>query len=132
MSDINPYSTPQFAPADHEPPAEASTAALGELVKSWEKLRLKYNAVLIIPGIIAISFLATRDLRSAGFWVLFGLLSGIGANIAYFLGPLTELYVRATLLKCSPAPRLRRFLFFGGLAPPLLCMAVFITGVLIG
>ena len=48
-----------------EPPSDASpmprTAALGELVRGWEKLRLLYNGILLLPGLGSSALWITRQ-----------------------------------------------------------------------
>ncbi|MES2659576.1 MAG: hypothetical protein V4689_13240 [Verrucomicrobiota bacterium] len=47
MTGSNPYAPPSAASS----PASDDPAALGELVRAWEKLRLIYNVIMILPGI---------------------------------------------------------------------------------
>lgn len=85
----------------------------------WEKLRLAYNVIVGLVGLVAIApFLIDRF--DPGF--LYGaapmrallagaLVYGITANAAYFLGPALECYVRWLGLR---SPWLTRVLFGAG------------------
>jgi hypothetical protein len=81
MSDPNPYAPPT-APADG-----GDRAGLCELVRAWEKLRLIYNGVLLLPGIGVLVLWITRQNLPVAAAILGGILFGIGANVAFMLGP---------------------------------------------
>lgn len=111
MHEPNPYQTPAAA----SPPGTGSQAALGELVKSWEKQRLAYNAILLLPGIVSMAVWVWRAEMEVGAAILIGLVCGLAANLAFFAGPLAELYLRAVFFGSRQIPILRRGLFVGGL-----------------
>ncbi|MDG2486362.1 MAG: hypothetical protein P8M65_01505 [Roseibacillus sp.] len=97
-------------------------------LKSWEKLRLLYNGILLFPGVallwrilhlqgeadaqsppgMGFSFMDPVDL------VVRAVLFGICANICFCLGPYTEFVITALGFPLS-ARRIRHFLFGAGL-----------------
>lgn len=111
MDSTNPYTTPAST-TSLEP---GSLAALGELVRAWEKRRLLYNGILLLPGIGTLALLMTENGATIGAVIAFGVLCGLGANVAFLAGPLAELYLRVLFFRSQPSPNLRRVLFFGGI-----------------
>ncbi len=90
-------SEPGFDP--YKPPVDSEwgiqgMAALAELVKAWEKLRMLYNAIMILPGLGVLALWISRTSMPWPVVLIFGLATGIAANGAFFAGPLAELYIR--------------------------------------
>ena len=83
MSELNPYAPPAAAPD----PTEA--AVLAELVRAWEKLRLLYNGIMILPGVGVLAIWVTRQNLPLPAALVSGLLVGVAANVAFLLGPLS-------------------------------------------
>ncbi len=111
MTEPNPYATPAAAPlANHGDPA-----ALSELVRSWEKLRLIYNGIMILPGIGVLALWCTKAAMPVPAAIFLGIFTGINANIAFFLGPLSELYLRGLLRNGESIGKGRRLIFAAGL-----------------
>ncbi len=119
MSELNPYAPPS---ASH---AAGDRTALGELVHAWEKLRLLYNAILILPGIGVLLLWITRQDMPVPLAVICGILVGIGANIAFMLGPLAELYLRGLFRNGAPLGKGRLLVFGAGLVVSAGVMLVF-------
>lgn len=109
MIPTNPYAPPSAAP-----PAD-DRAALGELVRGWEKLRLLYNGIMILPGICVLFLWITRQQLAIPTAIIGGILGGIGANVAFMLGPLAELYLRGFLKDGASLGKGRLLLFSAGL-----------------
>ena len=109
---------PEFDPYQR-PKSEASPsweiAALGELVRAWEKLRLLYNGIMILPGLGVLALWVTRADLPIPAAILFGILVGAGANAAFFLGPLAELYLRGLFLHGEGIGKGRWLIFSAGL-----------------
>lgn len=64
-----------------------------EIVGGWEKLRIFYNAALLLPGIGIVGLCVVHGFPLI--IMLFGAVAvAIAANVCYFLGPLAELYWR--------------------------------------
>lgn len=125
MHPADPYAPPLTQVSSAEPEAQQ---ALGELVKGWEKLRMLYNALLLLPGIAVLAVNVSQGGMNVPIAITSGLLCGLGANGAYFAGPLAELYLRAILFKSKPSPLLRKALFAGGILISLGCMGLFLLG----
>jgi hypothetical protein len=105
----NPY-----APPATPPPAE-DRAQLGELVRGWEKLRLIYNGIMLLPGLGVLALWVTRQHLPLPAAIVSGIFVGIGANIAFMLGPLAELYLRGLLKNGAPLGKGRLLIFGAGL-----------------
>ncbi|MEY3898293.1 MAG: hypothetical protein RLZZ214_3814, partial [Verrucomicrobiota bacterium] len=88
---------------------------LGELVRGWEKLRLLYNGILLLPGTGVLILWITRQHLPVPAAIIGGILVGIGANIAFMLGPLAELYLRGLLKNGAPLGKGRLLIFSAGL-----------------
>ena len=125
--ETNPYAAPQ-AESQVDP---LSISALGELVKGWEKLRLIYNVVLLLPGAALMAyFVINRDMPAFAA-IMFALASGVAANLAFFAGPIAELYFRAVFNRGKESPMLRRFLFGLGLIVSFGAMLFFSIGIVL-
>jgi hypothetical protein len=105
---MDPYAPPSSpaAPADDQRPA------LREIVLAWEKLRLFYNGILALPGILVLN--AMLGELSVGFSeaVLAAVFVAVSANLCFFLGPLAELYLRGLFRQGQTLGR-GRWLIFG-------------------
>jgi hypothetical protein len=119
MTDPNPYAPPSAAPlaSDH--------ATLGELVRAWEKLRLIYNGIMILPGIGVLVLWITRQQLPIPSAVVGGILFGIGANVAFMLGPLAELYLRGLFRNGASLGKGRLLVFGAGLVVSAGVMLIF-------
>jgi len=93
------------------------------MVIAWEKLRLYFNLILLLPGLFVLSSLgfSLPDLFAPA------LFFGIMANLCYLLGPLTELYACA-ITRQPEQPKLRHLLFGLGLAGSLLLFLLIYAG----
>jgi hypothetical protein len=109
--DTNPYA----APLAMLPESVDGPASLGELVRAWEKLRLYFNSILAIPGLGVLALLVSRHQLPSGGAVAGGLFVAIAANVAFFLGPLTELYLRGFLRNGQSLGRGRWLIFGAGM-----------------
>ena len=118
--ETNPYAAPEcgFAVPPDGP------ASMGELVRSWENLRLYYNGILLMPGLGVLSLFVSRLHMPADGAVASGIFVAVGANIAFFLGPLVELYLRGFLLGGRALGRGRLFIFSVGVMVSLGLFAV--------
>lgn len=111
MTEPNPYATPTAAPL----PNHGDPAALRELVRSWEKLRLIYNGIMILPGIGVLALWCAKAAMPVPAAIFLGIVTGINANIAFFLGPLSELYLRGLFRNGESIGKGRRLIFAAGL-----------------
>ena len=127
MNPANPYATPASATII-EP---ASVSAMGELVKGWEKRRLLYNGIMLLPGLGVLAVGIARDFAPWPVMITSGLMCGLAANAGFFGGPLAELYLRAILFKGSPKPWLRTGLFITGCLLSFIIMGFFLIGILL-
>lgn len=89
--------------------------ALRELAVGWEAQRIRYNLILLPFGCGTLFIRSRIDEYLAP--LLFGaFLFAIGANLAYLLGPLAELYGRSLLSGSKEMRPLRQLLYWGGIA----------------
>lgn len=108
MNAVDPYAPPGAVEdlGDHQKPA------LREIVIGWERLRLLYNALLALPGILVM----VTMMSDFGMGVIEAILGAsfvaVGANLCFLLGPLLELYLRGIFRKGEPLGR-GRWLIFG-------------------
>jgi hypothetical protein len=76
---------------------------------------LLYNGVMILPGLGVLALWITRQHLPLPTAIIGGILVGIGANIAFMLGPLAELYLRGLLKNGAPLGKGRLLIFGAGL-----------------
>jgi len=89
--DVNPYAAP--ASDTSRPDVRPSTDAAA-LVRRWEKWRLMFNLVVGVTGLLAAMPVMSRSLPKILDSIVLEIVAyGIAANLAYFLGPLAELYL---------------------------------------
>ncbi|MDQ8188726.1 hypothetical protein [Roseibacillus persicicus] len=101
------------APAQRNEPDPNS---LRELVHGWERMRLRFNLILLPLGLIDLLLWSYQDWTQLLFLLPGALLFEIGANCCYFLGPLAELYARALLPEVTP----RQLFYWAGVVFSLL------------
>ncbi|BDS05129.1 hypothetical protein NT6N_01690 [Oceaniferula spumae] len=128
MGDENPYAAPQSQPGN-----EMDFRVIGSpraVVLAWEKLRLKYNVILLIPGLIVLAiYISQQELAVIGS-IFGGGLMAAGANLGYFLGPISELYLCAFSNKAE-LPVYRKYAFWAGVVGSLgLFVLIAIPGLL--
>jgi hypothetical protein len=109
MIPSNPYAPPSASPLAED------RAALAELVRSWEKLRLLYNGILFLPGLGVLILWITRQQLPLPTAMIGGIFFGIGANVAFMLGPLAELYLRGLFRNGASLGKGRLLIFGAGL-----------------
>lgn len=116
----NPYAPPVAGsePDDHQRPA------LREIVLGWEKLRLWYNAILFVPGVVVILAWVGKQGMPLFFAVVMAAMVAIGANFCFLLGPAAELYLRGLFRDGRPLGRGRLLIFGAGLVVSLGVFAV--------
>ncbi|QJE96145.1 hypothetical protein [Luteolibacter luteus] len=100
--------------------------ALRELVLAWERLRIFYNALLLLPGLLILFTLVTEE--NIGFIeaLLMGFAVAVGANCCFFLGPASELYLRGLFRKGEPIGRGRWLIFGSGTMLSLMLFILFL------
>jgi hypothetical protein len=107
---LDPYAppaAPSEAPSAHLP--------LREIVVGWEKLRLLYNGLLLLPGAAMFWYAVDRGAVPPVAALGSCALVAIGANGCFLLGPLAELYLRGIFRRGEPFGRGRQLLFGLGL-----------------
>jgi hypothetical protein len=105
---MDPYAPPS-SPAL---PADDQRPALREIVLSWEKLRLLYNALLAVPGLLVLNAMTGEFGITLIEAVLSAVFVAVGANLCFLLGPVAELYLRGLFRQGQPLGR-GRWLIFG-------------------
>lgn len=85
----NPYAAPPTE-ADGPKPNVQEDFDFGDILRRWERLRIVYNAVLIVWTLFLLVLLMGRTPVALMVAVPFG---GLLANLLYLLGPAIEAYV---------------------------------------
>ncbi len=119
---MNPYSSPINQPSSLAPQQQE----FKQVVIAWEKLRLLYNVVMLLVGIIALFILINYYRESTNMVLFQALCFAFVANLCFFAGPVCELYLRA-FRNISNAQSLRWILFIVGTVISLVPAAVMIT-----
>lgn len=104
-----------YAPPRNEPERRDDPPALREVVLGWERLRLLYNGLLLVPGLAVIAVWSLRQGMPLAAGLGGALVVAIGANLAFFLGPLAELYLRGLFRNGESIGRGRWLIFGAGL-----------------
>lgn len=87
-------------------------SVLREVVVAWEKLRLLYNGLLALPGVLVLFLMIDRHGMPWIAALVSAVFVAVGANACFLLGPLAELYLRGLLLGGRGLGR-GRWLIFG-------------------
>ncbi len=119
---MNPYSTPVSEPSK----LSTHQSEFKHVVIAWEKLRLLYNVILLLVGIIALFILINYYRESTNMVLLQTVVFAFLANLAFFAGPVCELYLRA-FRHVSNAQSLRWILFTVGTIVSLVPAAIMIS-----
>ena len=127
--DDDPYSPPR---SGGEPdPRLFGKQALVEIVRGWEKLRIAYNLILLVPGLGIGALWMTRQQLPVAFVIIQVVLLALGANFAFLLGPAAELYFRALFSRGEPIGVGRILIFGAGLVVSAgVLLAAFLLGFL--
>jgi len=120
----NPYAPPVAG----SEPDDLQRPALREIVLAWEKLRLWYNAVLLVPGLGVIAGWLNQG-ASLLIAVVMAVMVAVGANFCFLLGPVAELYLRGLFRDGRPLGRGRLLIFGAGLVVSLGVFVVALAGV---
>ena len=87
----NPYASPTNDEPATQPPESTVAVDFVPIMRRWEKLRLYYNAVLIL-FVLFLSFVAfPRYVTDISYWaaICFG---GLTANVCFLTAPAIEAY----------------------------------------
>jgi hypothetical protein len=85
----NPYQSPSIVPDDSST-LRSPTVDWKAVLRRWEILRLPYNMLVGLVGLLMLTMFPASFLPNA---IVLTLCYGIGANLMYLLGPATELYL---------------------------------------
>lgn len=106
-----------------------SKHVLVEVVRGWEKLRIAYNLILLLPGLGIAALWMTRQQLPPIFVIVQVVLVTIAANLAFLLGPAAEVYFRAIFRKGETIGFGRMLIFGAGL---VVSAGVFLVALLLG
>ena len=110
----------------------AGPGALRELVRWWERRRLLYNVMLLLPWApmaFGFAFLAAGRIPTYAILLVVAAFV-LSANLCYFLGPMLDLYVCAWRGR-PMRPAGRRFLFWLGVAFSMLLGGIVLLDALV-
>ncbi|MGJ8655313.1 MAG: hypothetical protein ACSHX6_02595 [Akkermansiaceae bacterium] len=88
---MNPYTSPE---SDQNSEKKPVNTELRNIVIGWERMRILYNIILFLVGIVAIFFSMRAPYFSLEETVLSSIVFGIFANLCFCAGPTVETYVR--------------------------------------
>lgn len=125
---MDPYAPPS-SPAL---PADDQRLALREIVLGWERLRLLYNTILAVPGILVLSAMAGDYGMPLSTALISAVFVAVCANLCFLLGPLTELYLRGLFRQGQPLGRGRWLLFGSGTLLSLFLFVLTYTQMTVG
>jgi len=89
----NPYQSPQTVGADPPSPGEPVQVDWKSILKRWEILRIPYNLIVGLAGLVALAMIPPQLLPYWPSAIAGVLFYAFCANVMYFLGPVAELYV---------------------------------------
>jgi hypothetical protein len=121
---MNPYTSPE---SDRDPTKKPLNIELREIVIGWERMRILYNIILLLIGIIAIFFLLRTPYFKLEETILSAIAFGIFANVCFCAGPVAETYIRA-IFNNQDIRSLRLALFILGTLLSLIPAVIAITG----
>jgi len=119
----NPYKPPKAVTADTSPSGKSAEVSWKSIAKRWEILRLPFNLIVGLAGLLALAMVPTLTLADV---VVGAVAYGLCANVMYLLGPVTEMYlnwfvdvgedriVPRWLVAFVRSPYLTALLFIGG------------------
>ena len=88
-SSVNPFQSPQSV---EKPPPSKVIHLWKDLAWRWERLRVLFNVVVGLAGVIALFVLPPSD--SSLFRTGLGIIRwGVAANFCYLLGPIVQMYL---------------------------------------
>lgn len=125
---MDPYAPPSITLH----PVLEQKPALRELVLAWEKLRILYNALLLLPGLAILFTLVTEENIGVIEALVMAAFVGLGANCCFFLGPASELYLRGLFRKGEPIGRGRWLIFGSGTLLSLMLFVLFLVQLKMG
>ena len=92
----NPYQSPQTVSADPSSSDTPSEVNWKSILKRWELLRLPYNLIVGLAGLLALALMGFSPGTIGG-----AIVYGLGANVVYLLGPVIELYLNWFVDACE-------------------------------
>ncbi len=88
---MNPYSSPEPDQASDSKPVHSE---LRDIVIGWERLRILYNIILFLVGVIAIFVCLRAPYFELAETILPAIVFGVFANACFCAGPTAETYIR--------------------------------------
>ena len=66
------------------------------MVVAWERMRLKYNLILLLPGLIVLIVYVAGNKMPVAAALIGAIMTALAANVCYFLGAVSEFFVSAS------------------------------------
>jgi len=107
---MNPYSTPDSDQASSSKPVNSE---LRDIVIGWERMRILYNIILFLVGVVAIFVCMRAPFFELEDSILPAIAFGIFANVCFCAGPIAEIYIRV-IFNSQDVKTLRISLFILG------------------
>jgi hypothetical protein len=119
----NPYRSPEAKSIQGSLPVGTVEVSWKAIAKRWEILRIPYNFIVGLAGLLALAMIPAQPWYNNVFGVV---AYGLGANALYLLGPIAEMYLNwcvdvwggrllpAWAARFVRSPYLTALLFVGG------------------
>ena len=111
MSEQDPYATPT---SEVKTPERDCATNARKIVREWENLRFRYNAILFVAGVIVLWVMWKKSVLTPTMLLVEVVTIAIGANVAFLLGPAWEVYSCVYRNKSHYDSRSRLLLFGAG------------------
>lgn len=119
-SSTNPYAPPASHTTEVIIPTKVDSR---NIMVAWESMRLRYNLILLLPGLIVIIIYVAGVGLPFGVALIGSAMTALAANACYLLGALSEIIVSA-LVKTSEHPGYRKTTYYAGIAFSLVFFAL--------
>ena len=92
-TDANPYAAPPHGESSDRQSVKAHEMVVDfrPIMRRWERLRLYYNATLVLLVLVLSFVVYPRHIADPEYWILV-CVGGLFANVCYFAGPTLEAY----------------------------------------
>jgi hypothetical protein len=128
---MNPYSSPESKESSHTKPLNTE---LRNIVIGWERMRILYNIILFLVGVVAIFVSLQKPFFSLEEVVISAIAFGIFANVCFCAGPTAETYIRV-IFNSQDVKTVRLSLFILGtllsLIPAFMVIAGYLTDAIV-
>jgi len=117
----NPYATPKTEVTDQPPPTLTDNPR--PIPAAWEKMRIRYNIILLVAGLIVILIYVTQYQMPPFVGLVGAVFVAAIANVCYFLGTISE-SILSWITGKPELPLFRKFAYVLGVVGSLVLFAL--------